>query len=345
MPTTPRRVAQWATGTIGLKSLRGIIEHPHLTLTGVHVFGEQKVGRDAGELCGLSPVGVTATGTLEEILAGEPDAVVYMPLFPDVDVLCTLLESGIDVVTTCGLFHHPDSMDPAVRERVEKACATGQSSIHSTGSSPGFISEALPLVLATEQRELHSLTINEYADMSQRDSAEMIFDLMGFGKPMAPFEQFRADYLCGSFGPSLRLLADSLGLPIDDVQASGELAATPHTVQIAAGTLESGTVAAQRITITGLRGDEPLITFRATWYCATELEPAWDVHDTGWHVHVDGDAPLEVAIRMPVPLERMAEVFPGYTANRAVNLINAVCAAPAGIRTSVELPQVISRFG
>jgi len=340
----PLRVAQWATGTIGLKSLRGIIEHPGMTLTAVHVFGEQKIGRDAGELCGLAPVGIAATGTLDEILATNPDCVVYMPLAPDVDVLCTVLESGVNVVTTCGLFHHPESMDPQLRERVEKACAAGDSSIHSTGSSPGFVSEALPLVLTSIQRELRSLAINEYADMSQRNSPELLFDLMGFGKPMGPFEQFRADYLRGSFGPSLRLLADAVGLALDDVQAGGELAATPRTVQIAAGRLEAGTVAAQRITITGLRDGQPLVSFRATWYCATELTPQWVTHDTGWHVTVDGDAPVDVAVRMPVPLERMAEVSPGYTANRAVNMVAAVCAAPAGIRTSVDLPQVISQF-
>lgn len=37
---------------------------------------------------------------------------------------------------------------------------------------------------------------------------------------------------------------------------------------------------------------------------------------------------MEIGIRFPVPLERMAAVMPGYTANRAVNAVPAVCAAP-----------------
>jgi hypothetical protein len=32
----------------------------------------------------------------------------------------------------------------------------------------------------------------------------------------------------------------------------------------------------------------------------------------------------------------------GYTANRAVNVVGAVCAAAPGIRTTVDLPQVIT---
>jgi 4-hydroxy-tetrahydrodipicolinate reductase len=66
-------------------------------------------------------------------------------------------------------------------------------------------------VLTTIQRQLTALTIDEYADLSKRDSPELLFDLMGFGRPAGTFEQFRADYLRSSFGPSLRLVATRSG--------------------------------------------------------------------------------------------------------------------------------------
>jgi 4-hydroxy-tetrahydrodipicolinate reductase len=83
--------------------------------------------------------------------------------------VCALLAAGTNIVTTQGEFHHPASMQPSDRDRVERAGAEGGASIHSTGSSPGFISEAIPLVLASIQRRLDALTINEYADLSCRD--------------------------------------------------------------------------------------------------------------------------------------------------------------------------------
>ena len=46
--TREYRVVQWATGTIGARALRAVIEHPHMTLAGVYVHGHDKVGRDAG---------------------------------------------------------------------------------------------------------------------------------------------------------------------------------------------------------------------------------------------------------------------------------------------------------
>ncbi|WP_216905798.1 NAD(P)H-dependent amine dehydrogenase family protein [Nocardia noduli] len=345
MTNTNHRVAQWATGNIGLKALRGIIEHPSMTLAGVHVYDPNKVGRDAGELCGLDPVGVAATGKLEDVLATNADCVLYMPRVFDLDDVCRLLESGSNVVATCGVFHHPPSMDPAVRDRVEAACRTGGTSVHSTGSSPGFISEAVPLVLTSIQRRLDKIIIDEYADLSRRNSPEMLFDLMGFGRDLAPFEQFRADYLGASFGPSLRLIADAVGLPLDEVVASGELATTPRELTIAAGTQKAGSVAGQRITITGLREGRELITFRATWYTTTDLDATWELGDTGWHIDIQGDAPLDVTLRMPISLEQMAETTPAYTANRAVNLVEAVCAAPPGIRSVLELPLSTPTFG
>jgi 4-hydroxy-tetrahydrodipicolinate reductase len=236
-------------------------------------------------------------------------------------------------------------MDPAVRQRIQAACLDGGASIHSTGSSPGFITEAVPLVLTSIQRRLDFLAIDEYADLSRRPSPELLFDLMGFGRPMSPFEDFRADYLGASFGPSLRLVAEAVGLPLDSVVASGELAAATRDTTIAAGDLPAGTVAAQRITVAGIRNGEPLIRFRASWYCTADLEPAWELLDTGWHISVAGDAPLEVDLRMPIPLERMAEISPAYTANRAVNAVPYVCAAPPGIATTVGLPPFVPALG
>ncbi|WP_416979652.1 dihydrodipicolinate reductase [Streptomyces sp. T028] len=335
----PLRVVQWATGNIGTRSLRAVLEHPHLTLAGVHVHTPDKTGLDAGKLCGLDPVGVTTTDDIDDILALGADCVLYMPRAGDIDELCRLLGSGANVVTTRSDFHHPPSMDPAVRERVEEACARGGTSVHSTGSSPGFITEAVPLVLVSVQRRLETLIVHEFADLSRRDSPGLLFDVMGFGRaPAGEFDERHLSHVRSSFGPSLRLVADALALPLDSVEASGEVAVAARTATIAAGTLPAGTVAAQRMTVSGMRAGRPLLQFMATWYCTTDLDPAWTVRPTGWHLTVDGDTPLDIDMRFPVPLERMGEVSPGYTAHRAVNAVHSVCAAPPGIRTTIDLP-------
>ena len=343
---SPRyRVVQWATGNIGARTLRGVIEHPNLALAGVYVHTPAKAGRDAGEFCGLDPTGITATNDIDDILALDADCVLYTPRLCDFDEVCQLLASGANVVTTRGEFHRAESLDPTLRKRVEAACAEGGTSIHSTGSSPGFITEAIPLALTSIQRRLDSLTIDEFADLSQRNSPGLLFEVMGFGQPPVAFDERRLSGVRDSFGPSLSLLADALGLGLDAVEAIGEVATAPHPIQIAAGTLETGTVAAQRITVSGMRGGKPLLIFRANWYCTTELDPAWDLRATGWHIALEGDAPLDIDLRFPVPLDRMAAMSPSYTANRAVNAVSVVCDAPAGIRSTIDLPHILAALG
>ncbi|MEO5878255.1 MAG: hypothetical protein ABIS86_09615 [Streptosporangiaceae bacterium] len=75
-------------------------------------------------------------------------------------------------------------------------------------------------------------------------------------------------------------------------------------------------------------------------YCTAELDADWDIRATGWHLSVEGDAPLEIDMRFAVPLERMGAVSPSSTANRGVNSVAAVCAAPPGIQPTTALPPI-----
>ncbi|CAI7980902.1 2,4-diaminopentanoate dehydrogenase [Frankia sp. Hr75.2] len=336
------RVVQWATGNIGTYALRAVIEHPGLELAGVFVHSAEKAGRDAGDLAGVGATGVAATADADEVLALGADCVLYMPRYFDVDEVSRILASGANIVTTRGEFHRLEDIDPEVRKQVEAACEQGGSSIHSTGSSPGFISEALPLVLSSIQRRLDRLAIAEFADLSRRDSPGLLFDVMGFGQAPGEFDEGRLSHGKTSFGPSLNLVADALGMPLDGLEASGDVGTSAKPVHIAAGTLEAGTVVAQRLTVSGLRGGREVMSFRATWYCTADIEQDWDIRATGWHVAVEGDAPLDIDLRFPIPMERMAAVAPAYTANRAVNAVPTVCAAAPGIRTTVDLPQIFA---
>lgn len=340
------RVVQWATGNIGTRSLRAVIEHPDMDLVGLYVHSPEKAGRDAGELCGLSPVGIVATTEVDDIVALRPDCVLYMADRVDAEALCRLLAAGINVVSTRAEFHRPESMDPVLRRRLEDACRRGRATLHSTGSSPGFITEAMPIVLASVQRRLDCLTISEFADMSSRNSPEMIFRLMGFGRDPARFNpKAMAAHGAASFGPSLGVVADAIGASLDRVEADGSVAVTTTDLEVAAGRVAAGTVAAQRMEITGLHRGRPLLRFRSNWYLTRDLEPAWDLRDTGWRLQMEGDTPLDVSVHFPVPDEEWAATSPGLTAHRPVNAVPYVCAADPGIRTSVELPQIVARLG
>lgn len=333
------RVVQWATGTIGSRALRELIRHPELELVGVLVTNPAKEGQDAGDLCGEGTTGVLATLELKDVLALAPDCVLYMPLAFSLDDVLALLEAGINVVTTCGeLIDGGSPLGEEGQARVLEACRTGSSTAYATGSSPGFITEVVPLALLTLQRRVESFAIQEFGDLSQRPSPELLLDLMGFGKAPESFDAGRAAFLMGGFAPSLRTTAEAAGLVIDDWTSTGDVALTRHVTRIVAGELAAGTVGAQRFSIIGWAAGAEVVRFTANWYCTRDLDPEWDLAATGWRLQVRGDAPMDVDIRFPIAVEDLAAMTPALTANRPVNAVPLVCDAAPGILRTRDLP-------
>jgi hypothetical protein len=339
------RVIQWATGTIGRRALLRSLEHPDLEVVGVRVFDPAKVGQDAGALVGAPAVGVAATDDVDALVALDADCVLHMPSRLDVDELCRLLASGKNVVSTCAeLTHARRALPIDVADRLEAACQEGRVSLFATGSSPGFISDVAPLALLLLERTLDTLVIEEFADLSQRPSPQLLFEVMGMGRRPGTVDARRAEHMRSSFGPPLEALAARTGISIDRVEAQTEVAVATQPVTIAAGDIDEGCIAAQRTTVAAMSGDRARLSFRATWYCTTTIEPAWPLGTTGWRVTVDGDAPLKIDIAFPIEPDRLGEVTPGLTAHPAVNSVAAVCEARSGILTSADLPVIVPRF-
>ena len=136
------------------------------------------------------------------------------------------------------------------------------------------------------------------------------------------------------------MLAEAAGRPVDEWTAFGEVAGARETTTVLAGEIPKGTVAAQRTSIVGHSGGDAVVRFTACWYCTPDLDPAWDVGSTGWRVRVRGDAPLDVELPFPIPLDDLADFTPAYTANRPVNAVPYVCMAAPGILSTADLPPI-----
>ncbi|GGC01030.1 dihydrodipicolinate reductase [Novosphingobium endophyticum] len=340
------RVVQWATGTVGKSALRAAILHPTLELVGVRVFSSSKDGLDAGEICGLPATGVIATRDPDRLLALRPDCVIYMPDRTDIEEVCQILASGANIVTTRADFFNPSAMEPALRERVEAACHAGGTSIHASGSSPGFVTEALLAPLLSLQRNLDLVEIDEFADCIDTCSEDMLLNVMGFGASPETFAATEFTERDTVFGHSLGVIATAIGLPFDAIEVTSEFAITVRPVKLHQATIAAGSIGGQRHTVTGLHKGRPALRFRSNWFVTTELDPAWDLREDGWRIRVEGDAPLDITIRFPIgnDPETRSKIMPNVTAHRPVNAIPMVCAAKPGIVTSVDLPQILPRL-
>jgi len=115
------RVFQVATGNVGSEMIKRIQSHPDLELIGLHCYSPDKVGKDAGEIVGIDPIGVVATGSIDAIIASKADCVTFHGVFPDVDLYERVLEAGINVVTTADWItgHHRNANHPHRSNRKE----------------------------------------------------------------------------------------------------------------------------------------------------------------------------------------------------------------------------------
>jgi 4-hydroxy-tetrahydrodipicolinate reductase len=352
------RVIQWATGNTGQRALREVIRHPSLELVGVRVYDTAKDGVDAGELCGEAPAGVLATSDREAVLKLEADCCVYMPratgsgqtragLTEDelVDDVVALLERGVNIVTTCtDLFAGGARLTDENRARMIGACEQGKASLWASGSDPGFMTETLPTALLSVQRRVDLIEIEEFGDLSRRPSAHMVMEQMRFGKPLSEFDpERRKNHLFGEYQPPLTVLADLAGFTIDEWTAEGGVAAAKEDVTIVAGEIKAGTAAAQRVVIHGRRDGADRIRFTQYGFVAMDVEPDWGLQPTGWRIRIHGDAPFDVSMPFPVPLDDLATFVPAFNANGPVNAIPYVCAAAPGILTTEDLPHMLPR--
>jgi 4-hydroxy-tetrahydrodipicolinate reductase len=272
-----------------------------------------------------------------------------MPHVNRVDEVCRLLEAGINISSTRMEYQNPAGLDAADRAAIEDACRRGNASIHATGSSPGFISEAVPIVLTSIARRVDKLTISEFADTSSRNSPEMLFGpMMGFGAAPGQMNEAMLHHMKHSFSPSLNLIAEAWGKPFDDVQTRQAQGIARKDVVIPAGTAKAGTVAATKTVVSCLHQGKPLIEFEAIWYISDDVDTTdgqeWNFRKSGWRVLVEGDTPLEVIIGYPVPDADYPAFTPNLTAHRPVNCVPYVCAAKPGFVTTLDLPQVVARL-
>ena len=210
----PLRVIQWTTGNIGRRSLHAIIGRDDMELVGVYAHGADKVGVDAAELAGWpEPTGVRATNDIDALIALQPDACCYNPLWPNVGELTRLLESGVNVCSSAawitGGKQTPEDLD-----RIRKACEKGDSTIFGSGAHPGM-TNMVGMVLSGSCERVDEIRITESVDCSTYESAGTQ-TAMGFSQdPETPglAESVRRE--SEVFAESAAMMADAIGAKLD----------------------------------------------------------------------------------------------------------------------------------
>ncbi len=335
------RVVQWTTGNVGKRSVRAVAASPDLELVGCYAWSPDKVGRDVGELCGIEPLGVAATDDVDALLALKPDCVVYNPQWQSVDELVRILGSGANVVSTAA-FINGRRLGPD-RDRILTACEQGGSTMFGTGISPGFV-ELVSIALANICDRIDKVTIAEASDTTLYDSPTTEIPA-GFGRPIDdPELPGMAAEGTAVFGEAVALVADALGVELDDIVCEAEYAQATEDVVMDSWTIPAGHVAGVAASWQGRVGDRIVVEVNVRWKKGQALDPDWAIEE-GHVITIDGLPTVRTKLEYLPPPDFQATTFQDFmvlgmvmTAMPAINAIPAVVAAPPGIATYADLP-------
>lgn len=345
--TRQLRVVQWTTGNVGKKSVHAITANSLLELVGCYAWSPEKVGRDVGELCGIAPLGVHATDDVDALLGLQPDCVVYNPMFADVDEVARILRAGINVVTTSEFItgHQLGS----ARDRITDACAHGEATIFGSGINPGFI-QLLAIVTAGLSDRVDRIAVVESFDTSIYNSPATEIP-MGFGYPIdRPDLHAITEKGSGIFREAVQLLADALGVQLDDISCAAEYAQTTEDLALPGDwTIKKGCVAGIDVRWKGMFDAREVVELRAVWTKGQSLDPAWSTN-FGYTVTVEGRPTIKTTLNFEPPPDFHGETIEDYimlgltiTAMPPITAIPAVVAAPPGIATYNDLPLLLPR--
>lgn len=346
------RVIVWGTGNVGKAALRTVVANPALELAGVIVSNPAKVGRDAGELCGLPPTRVIATNDVAAAFAAGADAVAYCASgdFRPGEALADIercLEAGLNVVSTSVYpLYDPASAPPDLRERMEAACHAGNASCFVSGIDPGFINDVVPLLLSGLCEEIEEIRCFELFNYAFYDQADAVRNLVGFGLPMDNLPLMVAPGVPSMvWGGQIRMMARALGVTLDDVREVVERRPLERTVTNQLGVFEAGTQGALRFEVQGFAGDKAKIVIEHVTRITDDVAQDWPKPDgAGAHgLRITGRPNIALTIEAEDERGDRAAGGNATAAARIVNAIPFVCGAPPGLLDALAVPLQVGR--
>ena len=349
------KVAAIGTGNVGIHALKALITNPEYELTGVWVSSDSKAGKDAGELAGLKvSTGIKASTDLDAVLATGPQCAVYTAMadnrLPDaLEDYRRILAAGVNVVGSSAVFlQYPwQTLPDNMLKPIEDAAREGNSSLFVNGIDPGFANDLIPLALAGTCQSVQQIRCMEIVDYATYDSATVMFDVMGFGKPLDEIPMLlQPGVLSLAWGSVVRQLAAGLGVELDSVREQQERVPAPEDFEIASGHIPKGSAAALRFEVEGIKDGHPVVVLEHVTRLREDLCPDWPqpAQPGGcYRIEITGEPSYAVDVCLSSPNGDHNHAGLVATAMRVVNAIPAVVAAPAGIRTTLDLPLVTGR--
>ena len=322
------RAIQYGVGPIGASIARLMREKQAIEICGAIDTDPAKVGRDLGEVVGASdaPWGVKISSDAREVLEQSADVVIHSTSssLPKVmDQLLACLEAEACIVSTCEELSYPYRTHPELSAKLDAAAKDWGVALVGTGVNPGFVMDKLVVTLAAVSQRIEHAKALRIVDASKRRLP--LQKKIGAGMTVDEFRKQVAVGVIKHVGlpESVAMVADSLNLPVEEITETIEPMVASERVQTEYLTVEAGQAAGVHQIARGIGGGKELVYLELQMYVGAK-DPA----DT---VELKGHPNISLVI----PGGSHGDIA---TASVVVNSIPVILDAPAGLRTSRDLP-------
>jgi 2,4-diaminopentanoate dehydrogenase len=323
------RVIQLGLGPLGRQIVRYIGERRGLELVGVVDVDPGLQGRDAGEVCGIAPLGLRVAASLDEARLHAPEVpqVAVLATVSSIDRLVAQVEAaaraGLHIVSTCEELSFPWKRHRAAAEAIDAACRAHGVACLGTGVNPGYLMDYLPAVFTAIAQRVDRIEVERVQDASRRRVPFQ--QKIGAGLTPAEFEARKREGTLRHVGlpESVDMIAHALGWELEETTETLEPVLAEEDIGTGYRAIAKGQPAGVQQIATGTLGGREVLrlTFRAAVgearsYDRIRIRGLPDVDTT-----IDGGLNGDVA-----------------TCAITVNAIRAVLRAEPGLRTMLDTP-------
>ena len=323
----PIKVMHVGLGPIGVGVVRQVASRKGFVIVGAVDTDPAKIGRDLGEVCGLSrKLRIKVTGDLARTIKTSK---------PDVAVLCTssslkkvvpefetVLKAKVPIVSTTEELAYPVKSNAAAAKRIDALAKRARVAVLGTGVNPGFVMDALPIALTGVCESVTAIEVDRVQDARIR---RLPFQKkIGAGLTREEFMDKVKDGSVRHVGlaESITMIGDALGWKLDRITDEIKPQITEDGISSQFLTVPAGRVSGLIQDGVGYRKGQPVIKLHMEAYLG-----APESYDA---VRVTGNPPLSMKLSGGVH----GDVA---TASIVVNSIPKVIQASPGLRTMKDM--------
>jgi hypothetical protein len=330
----PVRIGVHGVGSVGRHVARLLLQHrPGMAIIAASTLETEAVGRPLHEVADAaaeeSPL---VSGSLDEVLAAEPDVVVLSTgsFLPDVeeDVLACI-RARAHVVSPCEELAFPARTNPDLAERLDEAARSAGVSVLGTGISPGFLFDSILCAVSGACWDVSAIRGRRVVDVV--GFGKNIHLRLGIGYTAEEFERgHREGTIAGHVGfpETIAMVCRRMGIELDSpVEQLFEpmLAATPASTRY--GVVEPGYTEGFVHRAIGRVGGQELIQLELVLHLRPQ-EAGLRATDT---LEIDGTHPVRLTLDPGMdPLLATSAML--------VNSIPALFAFTPGLKSVTDLP-------